>query len=389
MLQEGTTTRTSQQLADQIASLGVHLSAWVGSEETRISVSGLKSNFAQGLTLLADMALNPVFNPAEVERRKASRLGALAQQRSSPESVADTVSNWALFGNDHPLGYSALGNEESIKSTDSAALRQFWQTRYRPDQTALVVAGNIGEKELRPLVQRLFGHWTKPTRSPALSSTFAVKTTSAKVVVVDKPGSPQTALAVVSMGPMANIPEAASLRVMNNALGGLFTSRLNSQLREVKGYTYGVNSGYFMGRQVGQFAIRGSVRTEITGDALGDMFKEIDGMRAQPMGGEEFSRVLNAQLLALPGLFDTNSTVVDSYANNWSRGLPLDSIVKLPGKYAAVTARSAFEAAKAFVDPNALIVVAVGDQAKLLPQLESLGRKPMEVRDSSGKLVSP
>jgi zinc protease len=389
MLQEGTTTRTSQQLADEIASLGVQLRASAGSEETRIHVSGLKAKFKQGLTLVADMALHPAFDAAEVERLKGSRRGALAQQRSSPASVAGVVSNLALFGDEHPLGHSALGNEASIKATDSAALKQFWQNHYRPDQTALVVAGDIDEKELRPLVQSLFGKWKKPVADLKLSKAIAAKTTTAKVVVVDKPGSPQTALSVVSMGPLANHPESASLKVMNNALGGLFTSRINTQLREVKGYTYGVYSGYSMGRETGQFGIRGSVRTDITGAALVDLFKEIDGMRAEPMGEEELSRVRNAQLLALPGLFDTNLAVADSYANDWSRGMSPDSIVKLPGKYAAVTARSAFDAAKTFVDPKALIVVAVGDKAKLLPQLEALGRMPLEVRDSSGKLVAP
>jgi zinc protease len=389
MLQEGTTTRTSQQLADQIANLGVQLSASAGSEESRINVSGLKSNFAKGLELVADMALNPAFSSAEVDRLKGSRIGALAQQRSSPASVAGVVSNLALFGDLHPLGYSSLGNEESIKATDSSALKQFWQTHYRPDQAALVVAGDIDEKELRPLVQSLFGKWEKPAKDSTPTQLIAAKTTMAKVVVIDKPGSPQTAISVVSLGPLANNPEAASLKVMNNALGGLFTSRINTQLREVKGYTYGVYSGYSMGREIGQFGIRGSVRTDVTGAALVDMLKEIDGMRAEPMGDEELSRVRNAQLLALPGQFDTNRAVADSYANDWSRGLPPDSIVKLPGKYASVSSKSAFDAAKAFVDPNALVVVAVGDKAKLLPQLEALGRKPLEVRDSSGKLVAP
>jgi zinc protease len=170
-------------------------------------------------------------------------------------------------------------------------------------------------------------------------------------------------------------------------MGGLFTSRINNQLREVKGYTYGINSGFNLGQAIGSFSIRGSVRTDVTGAALIDMFTEIDGVRAKPMGAEELGRVRNAQLLALPGLFDTNRVVADSYANDWVRGLPADSIVKLPGKLAVVTAASALDAAKTFVDPNGLIVVAVGDKAKVLPQLEAWGRKPLEIRDTAGKLV--
>ena len=389
MLREGTATRTSQQLADQIANLGVQLSVGAGSEDSRISMGGLKANFAKAMALVADITLNPAFDAAEVERLRGSRLGSLAQQRSSPPAVAAILSGQALFGGNHPLGYSSLGTEGSIKATDSAALKQFWQTQYRPDQAALVVAGDVSERELRALAQNLFGHWKKPAVSFKPAHSAAAKTTTAKVVLVDKPGSPQTALSVVSMGPLASDPGSASVRVMNAAMGGLFTSRINSQLREVKGYSYGVYSGYSMGREIGQFGVRGSVRTDVTGAALTDMFKEVEGMRAAPMGPEELTRVRNAQLLALPGLFATNRAVTDTYANEWARGMSVDSIVKLPGKYTAVTATSAFNAAKTFVDPEALIVVAVGDKAKILPQLEALGRKPIEMRDSSGKLVTP
>ena len=389
MLQEGTTTRSSQQLADQIANLGATLNTNAGAEGARINISSLKVNFGKSLELVADLARNPVFSATEVERLQGSRLGALAQQRSQASAVANVVGNLALYGEQHPLGYSALGTEDSIKATDSAALKQFWQTHYRPDEAALVVSGDVTESDLRKMADSLFGSWKKPATAVAAYSAAKPLTTPARMVLVDKPGAPQTALAVVSMGPRAADPKAASANVMNAAMGGLFTSRINNQLREVKGYTYGIYSGYNMGQSIGSFGIQGSVRTDVTGAALTDMFKEIDGMRAKPMGPDELSRVRNAQLLALPGLFDTNLVVVDSYANDWIRGLPADSIIKRPGKLAAVTAASALDAAKTLVDPNGLIVVAVGDKAKVLPQLEAWGRKPLEVRDSSGKVIAP
>ena len=389
MLQEGTRTRSSQQLADTIADLGATLHTGAGHEEARISVSSLKANFAPSLALLADVALNPVFSAFEVERLKGSRLGALAEQRAQAGAVAAVLGNQALFGNAHPLGYSALGHEDSIKATDSAALQQFWQRHYRPDQAALVVAGDVSAKELRQLVSSLFGHWKKPSTAPAVTHAVSPVSTAARVLLVDKPGAQQTALAVVSFGPRAANPQAASVEVMNAGLGGLFTSRINTQLREVKGYTYGVASNFSMDRDSGQFAIRTSVRTDVTGAALADMFKEIEGMRAQPMGVAELSRVRNAELLALPGLFDTNAVVAGSYASDWVRGLPADSIVKLPRRLAAVTASSALAAARRYVEPQNLIVVAVGDKAKVLPQLQAWGRQPLEFRDTSGQLLLP
>ncbi len=174
---------------------------------------------------------------------------------------------------------------------------------------------------------------------------------------------------------------------MNAGMGGLFTSRINHELREVKGYTYGVFSGYALGRASGRMAIRGSVRTDVTGAALTDMFKQIDGVRAAPMDAAEFSRVRNAELLALPGLFDTNQAIVAGYVNDWANGLPPDSIVKLPGKLAAVTPASAFAAAKAYADRPPSSSWRWVTRHKVLPQLQAFGRQPLELRDSAGVVL--
>lgn len=387
MLQVGTQTRSAQQLADQVANLGAVLTTAAGTEDARIEVSSLKSNFAAALGLLADVSLHPVFSPDEVLRQQGERLAALAQQREQAPALAALVANQMVYGAGHPLAVSSLGNEAAIKATDRAALQQFWQQHYRPDQAALVVAGDITETELRGQAEALFGAWSRPASAVAVRAAAPLRSSSARVVLVDKPGAAQTALAVVAAGPRAADPQSASIKVMNAALGGMFTSRINNELREVKGYTYGIYSAYAMGRDSGLFGIRGSVRTDVTGAALADMFAQIDGMRAKPMGAAELTRVRNAQLLSLPGLFDTNRVVVSSYASNWSLGLAPDAIVKLPAKFAAVNAASAFAAARQQVDAPGLIVVAVGDAAKVLPQLKAWGRQPLEQRDAAGELL--
>jgi zinc protease len=386
MLQEGTASRSAQQIADQVADLGATLNSGSRLEDARIELSSMKPNFAKGLELLADVALHPAFAPAEVERIRAARLGALAQQRAQAPALASVIANQALFGPQHPLGASALGTEASLKAMDAAALKAFWQANYRPDQAALVVAGDIGEAELRQLAQQLFGAWPRPAAKPATQAATP-QPTPARLVLVDKPGAPQTALSVVQLAPRGTDPHAQDIDVMNAGMGGLFTSRINHELREVKGYTYGIYSGYALGRETGIASVRGSVRTDVTGPALADMFKQIDGVRAEPMGADEFSRVRNAELLALPGLFDTNRAIVAGYASDWSAGKPADSIVKLAARLSAVTAKSAFEAAKAHADPGQFIVVAVGDKVKILPQLQAFGRKPLELRDTSGMVL--
>lgn len=377
MLQEGTQTRSALALATQTADLGATLASLSGREETRIELSSLKSAFASALELLADVALHPAFDPLEIERARKTRLAALLQQRENAAQLAALVSNQAFYGEAHPLGASALGTAPSIQGTDRAALLSFWHSHYRPDQAALVVAGDVTQAELRALAERLFGGWKNPNAAGVKVATIAARGTDARVVLVEKPGAPQTALVVVGPGPLAGGRDAQALEVMNAALGGLFTSRINTQLREVKGYTYGVSSGYVQGREIGLFGVHGSVRSEVTGAALADMFKELDAMRARPMAHTELRRVRNALLLSLPGQFDTNAAIADGYARVWALGLPDDHIVRLPRALAAVTAASAWKAARNHLDPVRLIVVAVGDKTKVAPQIDAWGRKPV------------
>ena len=384
MLPEGTTTRSAQQVAETLATLGATLQAHAGAEDARVDFSGLKAGAREGLALMADVVQNPAFAAPDVERKRAQLLAALAQTREQPEELAGIVSSRVLYGEGHPLAASPLGDEASLKAIDAAALRGFWQGRYRPERAALVVAGDLTEAELRALVEPLFGAWKPAGEAAAEAPLPPARPAAARTVVVDKPGAPQTALAIVAPGPVAGLPDAAAVKVMNAAFGGLFTSRINSQLREVKGYTYGIFSGYSMGRERGQFSIRGSVRTDVTGPALADIWKEVDGMRARPMGAAELQRVRNAQLLSLPGLFDTNGATVAGYAGNWSAGQPLSAITELPARYQAVTAASALKAARDHLDPAGLIVVAVGDKAKVVPQLQAIGRQP-ELRDAQGQ----
>ena len=377
MLQEGTQTRSALMLAAQTADLGASLHSVSGREETRVQLSSLKSAFAPALALLADVALNPAFDPQEIERVKKARLAALLQQRENPAQLASLVANQSFYGDAHPLGASGLGTESSIQDTDRAALQSFWQHHYRPDQAALVVGGDITEAELRPLADRLFGGWKKPQTAGTKVAAAPARGIDAKVVLVDKPGAPQTALVVLGRGPLAGGAAAQALDVMNAALGGLFTSRINTQLREVKGYTYGVSSAYMQGRETGLFGLHGSVQSDVTGAALEDVFKEFEAIRARPMGQAELRRVRNALLLSLPGQFDTNQAIVDGYASAWSLGLPDDHIARLPTKLKAVNAASAWQAARDHLEPARLIVVAVGDKAKVAPQLEAWGRKPV------------
>ncbi|MES2296463.1 MAG: pitrilysin family protein [Pseudomonadota bacterium] len=384
MLDEGSSTRSSPQIADDFAQLGSAIDIASGADSSRLAVLALKDHFAGALALLADVARNPAFPAAEVERQRSSRIGDLSQLRENAASVATVAAAGALYGDHHPLGYGELGTRAAIEATSRADLQAFWQRHYLPNNAALVVAGDIRAADLKVLAERVFGSWRSgPVPTPAAA---VPAPTRARLVLVDKPGTPQTALRVTTLGPARQTPDFAALEVMNAALGGLFTSRLNNNLREQKGYTYGVGSQFIYHRSAGPFAISGSVRTDVTGAALAEVFKEVRGMRARAMTPAELSQARNSQILSLPGLFDSDRSIAYSLAGTYVYDLGLDYYSGLAQRFASVTSAQVQAVAKQYLVPERLIVVGVGDRAKIDAQLSRLKLGAPEVRDEDGTL---
>ena len=383
MLDQGTTRRSAPQIADQVAQLGAFLGTTSTADASSAQVTALKSNFGAALDLLADVVQHPAFPDPEVERQRAGRLGALSQQRDNAPAVAARIEAAALYGSDNPYGYVELGTEAALRRTSRADLQQFWQQHYVPNNAALVVSGAIGADELKTLATASFGAWL-PAPVAATPAT-PVHTGAARLILVDKPGAPQTALRVGLVGPDRKTPDFAPLQVMNAALGGLFTSRLNTVLREEKGYTYGVYSRFAYRRQAGPFSIAGSFRTDVTGPAVAGIFNEVDGMLVRPLAGKELANARNSQVLSLPGQFEANQSIVASMANTYIYDLGTDYYSKLPARYASVTAAQVQAVARKYLKPANLIVVAVGDRGKIEPQLAPLKLVPVEYRDSDGQ----
>jgi zinc protease len=384
MLEEGTTTRNALQIADEVAQLGAQLDTGSSPDAARIAVMALKSNFAGALDIVADLAQHPAFPEAEVERQRASRLGDLAQLRVVPGAVAATVNAAVMYGPQHPYGYPEIGTEPAVKATTRAELLDFWKRYYVPNNAALVVSGDITTEELKALAQARFGSWARAELPAAHDA--AIKTDSAKVYLVDKAGSPQTYLRLSTFAPPRNTPEYPVLQVMNAAFGGLFTSRLNTNLREVKGYSYGIYSRFQYRRGRGAFVVAGSVRTDVTGPALAEALKEANGMRAKALPAKELAYAKNSQILSLPGLFETNQAVGSSLATTYLYGLPLDYYSTLPKQFGAVTAAQVQDAARRYLDPAKLLVIGVGDRKVIQPQIEKLKLGPIQERGADGQV---
>ncbi|QYF96028.1 insulinase family protein [Massilia sp. PAMC28688] len=382
MLDEGTATRSAPQISDELAQLGAELSAGSGAENSLVSLHALKRNFARAFELMADVVLHPAFPEAEVERQRASRLADLAQVEEDAAAVANRMAAAALYGRQHPFGFGALGTEAAIKATTRSQMADFWQQHYLPNNAALVIAGDLTQEEALAMAQARFGAWKSgPVQAPSLPPP---QTTGAGAVVVHKDDASQTALQVTLLGASRASDDYAALEVMNAALGGLFTSRINTSLREEKGYSYGVYSQFDYRRTPGPFDIAGSVRTSATGASVAEIFKQVKAIRDEPLPAAELETARNAQVLSLPGHFETNEGIGASFAGLFAFDLPLDYYATLAGKYAAVTAQQVQDVARRYLKPEKLIVVAVGDRKKIEPQLRKLKLGTIELRTPDG-----
>jgi zinc protease len=378
MLDEGTVTRSSQQLADEVAMLGASLSAASSTDSSSVSLFTLKHTAEQAFSLFADVALHPAFSPTEIERVRTSRLTELVQQRDNPTMIARSVFNNALYGKSHPYGYTELGTPDAVRAITRADLESFWKAGYQPSNAALIVSGDVTEAQLRALASRHFGAWNGPALRPTPMQASQVE--AGKVLVVDRPGAPQTALRLGLVAASRSSPDYVPLEVLNGALGGLFSSRINLNLREKHGYTYGASSGFGFRRGPGPFVVQTSVRTDVTAPAVQEIFKEIRGVRDAPIKTAELAMSRDSFARSLPGLFETTAQSAASSAELFVYGLPLDYFNGLPSSIQSVTAADVQRVARRYIDPSRIVVVSVGDRAAFEKGLRALSIGPVEVR---------
>jgi zinc protease len=385
MLQQGTATRNATQIADEAALLGTTLSTAATMDGSSVGAGALTKNFAGVLDLIADVVLHPTFPPDEVERRRASRLAAFADDRGDPNVIVSRTGVAALFGPNSPFGYDNAGNEASIKAMSRDDMVNFWKAHYIPNNAALVVAGSIPLDDLKKLADSTFGTWSPGDVSSPVAG--VPEPTKAKIVIVDRPGAQQTTIRFMQMGVERSNPDYPAIEVMNSELGGLFSSRINLNLREEHGYTYGTNSVFVYRRTLGYFLIGGGIRTDVTAPAITETFKEIRRMIDTPMEPEELSLAKDSQSRSLPGMFEASAGAAGALSQIFTYNLPREYFEQLPARLDAVTADDAEIAAKKYLHPDSMILICVGDRAKIEPELQKLNLGEIEIRDADGKIV--
>jgi predicted Zn-dependent peptidase len=375
MLDEGAGTRDALALQSELAYLGANLSTTADWDRVTVSLKVPLRSLPAALALMSDVVLRPTFPAEEVRRQRDLRLTGLLQARDQPNTLASLAFNQAVYPAAHPYARSPLGDSVTVATYDSALIRQFYEGSMRPDRASLFVVGDVTEPRVRTLVEQHFGAWrSMGTAVPLPAPPAAIAPTpTTRVWLVDKPDAAQSVIMIGWPGVERTSPDYAALQVMNTLLGGSFTSRLNMNLRETKGYSYGASSGFSWRVVPGPFFASSSVRTNVTDSSLVEIFKELRGVRDVPVPQDELDRAKAYVEMGIPGTLESTSQVAGQMAQLAMFGLTLDELSRLAARVRAVTAADVQRVARQYLTPDRAHVVVVGDLAKVKSPIEQLG----------------
>jgi zinc protease len=395
MLDEGAGGRTALALGEQLDQLAADLDTEALYETSDVDLSLLKAALKPGLTLFADVLLRPRFAPSEFQRVRRERLADLAQRRTDPEEVAGLVFRRAVYGDRHPYGRPLEGYPATVRRLSPQAVRQFHQRHFRPQNAILVVAGDLTLTELRPLVEHAFGGWRPtPAAAGAARATGPATTLSSRVpshsslVLVPFPGAPQSALRIGHPGPSRSTPAFTALEALNTIFGGTFTSRLNLNLRERHGYTYGAGSGFVWQRGPGPFRIGASVFRDRTTEAVSETLREWRRIREEAVTEEELRKAKATLREQTVRDLATNDAIVGLLSRLRALALPLDEPARQLSRLGSLTAADLRSAARTYLHPDRATVVIVGDPS-VARALAPLRLGPPELRDTEGGRAVP
>lgn len=384
LLDEGAGTRDAATLQAELAYLGASLQTGADWDRVFVALKVPVRSLGPALDLLADVVRRPTFSAIEVRRQRDLRLAAILQQRDQPNALADLAFNAIVFPAGHPYHHGAAGDSASIAALDSAAVRAFYRRAIAPANARFVVVGDITDADVRTQLQQRFGDWRAdaPVAAAPPITVSPLRQATTRVYFVDKPGAAQSVISIGWPGVDRLSPDYAPLMVMNTLLGASFTSRLNMNLREDKGYTYGASSRFIFRRAPGPFVASAAVRTNVTDSSLVEFFRELRGVRDRPVPNDELQRAKAYVELALPGSLESTTQVANTIAQLALFDLPLAQLSDYARKVRAVTADDVQRVARRYLTPDQATVVVVGDITKVRSPVETLALGEITVLDA-------
>jgi len=377
MMDEGAGSRDAFELADAIEFLGARIGIRAGTHTVTASLNTAVAKLDDALPLMADILLRPTFPDDELERKRVSRLTQLLQAHDEARAIASILFSKALYGDDHPYGNSGVGDEASTRAISVEDLRQFHDTYFKANNAVVIAVGDITPAEFLPKLEQALGSWGTGS-IPELSWPQAAQVRRTEVLLVDKPGAPQSEIRIGRIGTDRRTEDYYTLDVLNTILGGSFTSRLNQNLREDKGYTYGAGSSFSFRPMAGPFLASSAVQSDATAASLHEFFKEFEAIR-EPVPDEELARGKNYQALAFPGAFQSVGGIAGNLSEIAIYDLPRDYFNQYIERILAVTQRDVQEAARKYIVPDQMLVVVVGDRATIEEEIRALDLGPMRI----------
>lgn len=386
LLLEGTEKSDGAELTERFERLGASIDAQADWDAASITLTALSEHLPAAFDLLGEVLRTPAFRVREVERLKAERIAELLQLRAEPRGLADELFSKFVYSPSSRYARPEGGDERSVDAIDREQIVSFYESRYLPGATTVIVAGDINSEDAEALTRRTLGPWARGAPKRVTADDLPAHHERG-VHIIAKPDAPQSELRIGHVGIPRNHPDFFPVNVMNAVLGGLFNSRINLNLREAHGYTYGAFSGFEWRRQAGPFVVSTAVRSDITNAAAHEVLLEIDRIRAEAIFPSELSLATSYLDGVFPIRFETTSAIAAALAVLAIHGLPDDYYDRYRARVRAITTEQILEAAQRHLHPDSLQMVVVGDPAAVRAPLEAMNFGKATLYDTLGSAL--
>lgn len=378
LLESGTEDLSAEEISSRLEGLGVRLHVGASWEVAHVDFTALTSKVKDASELVARLVKSPAFPVAEVERMKNHQVAAILQRRAEPRGFANELASRYIFADESPFARPLSGTTESVGSFVSDDVRAYHSACYSPHGAALVVAGAIDAEAVLENAERCFGAWEGP-QLPRIAPVTKPRAEGLQAIIIERRGAVQSEIRIGHIGVARNTPDFFALTVMNTILGGAFSSRLNMNLREKHGFTYGVRSTFVMRRSPGPFLVSTAVQTEVTGAALREIIAELERIREGDVTKSELEDAKQFVAGTFPLPLQTTDGVASRLAELFVYDLPDSYLDEFPERTLSVDVAEVRRAANDHIHPDRLAILVLGDPEAVKPQLESLGISAVQV----------